>query len=271
MEKIIDQLVIFGTTYGLKIIGAFLILIFGRMLAGFSRKGMRRLLRKSKSDEALISFTSSLIFILIMAFTVIAALARFGVQTTSIVAVMGAVGFAIGFALQGSLANFAAGVMLLIFRPFRLGDLIEVAGVLGTVKEIHIFNTEVATLDNVKIIVPNGKIFGDVIKNISGYDTRRIDLVFGIGYASSISKAYEVIQRELKEDRRILPDPAPQIAVSELADSSVNFVVRPWVKTDDYWDVRFDLTRKIKEKFDDSGIEIPFPQRVVHLSQEAEI
>lgn len=271
MEKIIDQLVIFATSYGLKIIGAVFILIFGRVLAGFARKGLKRLLRKSKTDEALISFTSGLIFILIMVFTVIAALAKFGVQTTSIVAVLGAAGFAVGFALQGSLANFAAGVMLLVFRPFRLGDLIEVAGVLGIVKEIHIFNTEVATLDNVKIIVPNGKIFGDVIKNISGYDTRRIDLVFGIGYASSMSKAYEVIQRELKEDKRILLDPAPQIAVSELADSSVNFVVRPWVKTDDYWDVRFDLTRKIKEKFDDSDIEIPFPQRVIHLSQEAEI
>ncbi len=271
METFVDQLVIFATTYGLKVVGAVLILIFGRALAGFARKGVKRLLKKSKTDEALISFLSGLIFILVMVFTVIAALAKFGVQTTSIVAVLGAAGFAVGFALQGSLANFAAGVMLLIFRPFRLGDLIEVAGVLGVVKEIHIFNTEVATMDNVKIIVPNGKIFGDVIKNISGYDTRRIDLVFGIGYSSSIPKAYEVIQKELKEDQRILSDPAPQIAVSELADSSVNFIVRPWVKKEDYWHVRFDLIRKIKEKFDDSGIEIPFPQRAVHVSREAEI
>jgi small conductance mechanosensitive channel len=271
MEKFIDQLVVFATSYGLKIIGAILILIFGRVVAGFARKGMKRLLQRSKTDQALISFTSGLIFVLIMVFTVIAALAKFGVQTASIVAVLGAAGFAIGFALQGSLANFAAGVLLLVFRPFRVGDLIEVAGILGIVKEIHIFNTEVATLDNVKIIVPNGKIFGDVIKNISGYDTRRVDLVFGIGYGSSISKAYEVIQEELKKDQRVFSEPAPQIAVSELADSSVNFVVRPWVKNDDYWDVRFDLTRKIKEKFDDSGIDIPFPQRVVHLSREVEI
>lgn len=271
MEKFVDQLVIFATTYGLKVVGAILILIFGRILAGFARKGVKRLLKKSKTDDALVSFLSSLAFILVIVFTVIAALAKFGVQTASFVAVLGAAGFAVGFALQGSLANFAAGVMLLLFRPFRIGDLIEAAGVLGVVKEIRIFSTEVATLDNVKILVPNGKIVGDVIKNITGYDTRRIDLVFGIGYASSISKAYDVIQKELKEDQRILTDPPAQIAVSELADSSVNFVVRPWVKKEDYWDVRFDLTRKIKEKFDDSGIEIPFPQQVVHLSKEAEI
>lgn len=267
MDNVVDQLVAFATSYGLKIIGAVLILILGRMLAGFARKTTKRLLKKSNADEALISFISSLIFILIIVFTVIAALAKFGIQTTSIVAVLGAAGFAIGFALQGSLANFAAGVMLLIFRPFRIGDLIEAAGVLGKVKEIRVFNTEIATLDNVKILVPNGKIVGDVIKNISGYDTRRIDLVFGIGYTSSISKAYEVIQQNLKQDKRILLNPPPQIAVSELADSSVNFVVRPWVKKEDYWDVRFDLTRKIKEQFDESGIEIPFPQQVVHLSK----
>jgi small conductance mechanosensitive channel len=271
MEKFVDQLVFFATSYGLKIIGAILIVIVGRMVAGFARRGVKRLLGKSKTDEALISFLSRLAYILVLVFTVIAALAKFGIQTASLVAVLGAAGFAIGFALQGSLANFAAGVMLLIFRPFQLGEFVEVAGVMGTVKDTRLFETEVATPDNVKIIVPNGKIFGDVIKNYSGYDTRRIDLVFGIGYASSISKAYEVIQRELKEDRRILTDPAPQIAVSELADSSVNFVVRPWVKKEDYWNVRFDLTRKIKEKFDDSGIEIPFPQQVVHLSKEAEI
>jgi len=269
MDNFIDQLVIFATSYGLKIIGAVLTLLFGRVLAGLARKGVKRLLQKSKTDEALKSFLSGLIFILIMVFTVIAALSKFGVQTTSIVAVLGAAGFAVGFALQGSLANFAAGVMLLIFRPFRIGDLIEVAGVLGIVKEIHIFNTEVATLDNVKILIPNGKIVGDVIKNISGYETRRIDLIFGIGYASSITKAYEIIQKELKEDNRILSDPEPQIAVSELADSSVNLIVRPWVKKDDYWDVRFDLTRKIKESFDESGIDIPFPQRVVHSSKES--
>ena len=158
--------------------------------------------------------------------------------------------------------------MLLVFKPFKIGDLIVAAGVTGIVKDIGLFNTELATLDNVKVIVPNGKAYGDVIRNISGYDTRRVDMVFGIGYRSSIAKAYEIMQGLIKEDARILTDPAPQIAVSELADSSVNFVVRPWVKAEDYWGVKFDLVRKVKERFDEAGVEIPFPQRTVHLLKE---
>jgi small conductance mechanosensitive channel len=271
MKTFVDQLVAFATSYGLKIVGAVLTLIIGRLLAGLARKGVKRLLQKAKTDVALIPFLSGLAYFSILVFAVIAALAKFGVQTTSLVAVLGAAGFAIGLALQGSLANFAAGVMLLIFRPFNVGDVVEAAGVLGTVKAIHIFNSELATPDNIKIVVPNGKIFGDIIKNITGYETRRVDLVFGIGPAASISKAYEVIQREIREDQRILSDPAPQIAVSEFADSKVSLVVRPWVKKEDYWGVRFDLTRKIKEQFDASGIEIPFPQHVVHLSQKADV
>lgn len=263
-----DQLIVFATTYGLKIVGAILILIFGRLAAGLARSMVKRLLKKSKTDESITSFAASLVFILVLAFAIIAALAKFGVQTASFVAVLGAAGFAIGLALQGSLANFASGVMILVFRPFKVGDVIETAGVLGIVKEIRLFNTELSTLDNVKIIVPNGKIYGDVIKNITGYDTRRIDLKFGIGYSSSIQKAYDAIQAILKEDNRILPEPAPQIAVSELADSSVNFVVRPWVKTGDYWSVRFEVTRKVKEAFDNQGVEIPFPQLTVHKGQE---
>ena len=202
-------------------------------------------------------------------FAVLAALAKFGIQTASFVAILGAAGFAVGFALQGSLANFAAGVLILVLRPFRVGDFIDAAGVAGNVKEIQLFTTIIATPDNIKIMVPNGKIFGDVIKNITGYDTRRIDLVIGIGYSSDIQKAYDVMMSLIKGDSRILADPAPQIAVSELADSSVNFVVRPWVNRGDYWDVKFDLTRKIKEEFDKNDIEIPFPQRVVHMVQDA--
>jgi small conductance mechanosensitive channel len=163
------------------------------------------------------------------------------------------------------LANFAAGVLILVLRPYRVGDFIDAAGVAGSVKDIQLFTTVLATPDNVKIMVPNGKIFGDVIKNITGYDTRRVDLVIGIGYSSDIQKAHEVLTKIIKDESRILSDPAPQIAVSELADSSVNLVVRPWVKAGDYWNVRFDLTRKIKEAFDENGIEIPFPQRVVHM------
>ncbi len=259
METFMDTLVVFATTYGLKIVGALFILILGRFAAGLARKAVKRVLKKSNSDEALISFFGSLVFTLVLAFTVIASLAKFGVQTTSFVALLGAVGFAVGFALQGSLSNFASGVMILIHKPFKIGDLIEIAGVTGFVKEIGLFNTELSTLDNVKVIVPNGKAYGDVIKNITGYDTRRVDMVFGIGYGSSIAKAYEIMQGLIKADARILTDPAPRIAVSELGDSSVNFIVRPWVKTEDYWDVKFDLIRGVKERFDEAGIEIPFP------------
>lgn len=268
METFMDQLIIFATTYGLKVLGAVLILIIGRIVAGVARRFVRKILKKSNADEAIISFAASLTFILIIVFAFIAALAKFGVQTASFVAVMGAAGFAVGFALQGSLSNFAAGVMILIFRPFKVGDFIDAAGVTGVVKEVGIFNTVISTLDNIKVIVPNGKLSGDVIKNFSGYDIRRVDMVFGIGYGSSIAKAYDTIENILKEDKRILHDPAPQIAVAELADSSVNFVVRPWVSKEDYWDVKFDLTRKVKEQFDANGIEIPFPQHVVHMVQE---
>jgi small conductance mechanosensitive channel len=265
MQAATDQLGIFITTYGLKIIGAIIILILGRIAAGIGRGIVRRMLEKAKSDAAIISFVCSLTYILILTFAVLAALAKFGIQTASFVAILGAAGFAIGFALQGSLANFAAGVLILILRPFRTGDYIEAAGVAGTVKEIQLFTTILSTPDNIKIMVPNGKILGDVIRNISGYDTRRVDLVIGIGYSSSIQKAYEVIGKVISEDKRVLTDPAPQIAVSELADSSVNFVVRPWVNRNDYWGVKFDLTRNIKEALDENNIEIPFPQRAVHM------
>jgi len=260
-----DQLTIFVTTYGIKIIGAIIILILGRIAAGIGRRVVRRVLEKGKADDAIVGFVGGLTYILILTFAVLAALAKFGIQTASFVAVLGAAGFAIGFALQGSLANFAAGVLILVLRPFRIGDYIDGAGVAGTVKEIQLFTTILATPDNVKIMVPNSKLFGDTIKNFSAFDNRRIDLVIGIGYASDIQKAYDTINHLIKEDSRILSDPEVQIAVSELADSSVNFVVRPWVKKEDYWSVKFDLTRKIKESFDAHGIEIPFPQRVVHM------
>ncbi|MDY6988873.1 MAG: mechanosensitive ion channel [Thermodesulfobacteriota bacterium] len=262
---VIDQLVIFVTTYGLKTIGAIVILIVGRVAAGIGRKIVKGILERAKTEPSVISFVGSLTFILILTFAVLAALAKFGIQTASFVAVLGAAGFAVGFALQGSLANFAAGVLILVLRPYKVGDFIEAAGVAGNVKDIQLFTTVLATPDNIKIMVPNGKIFGDVIKNVSGFDTRRVDLVMGIGYGSDIQRAHDVMARIIKEDPRILSDPAPQIAVSELADSSVNFVVRPWVNAADYWAVRFDLTRKIKEAFDESGIEIPFPQQVVHM------
>jgi small conductance mechanosensitive channel len=264
MENYAEQVMFFLTTYGLKVIGAILILILGRIAAGIGRKFIQNLLVKSNVDSAIVSFVASLVYFAILSFAVLAALAKFGIQTASFVAVIGAVGFAIGFALQGSLGNFAAGVLILALRPFKAGNYIDAAGVAGTVKEIQLFTTILATPDNIMILVPNGKIFGDVIKNISGYDTRRIDLVVGIGYSSSIEKAWRILEDIIQSDDRILNEPACNIAVSELADSSVNFVVRPWVKSADYWAVRCDLNRKIKEAFDENNIEIPFPQMTVH-------
>ncbi len=266
VQSLLSQLTTLGTTYGLQVIGAIVILIVGRIAAGIGRNLVKKLLIKAKQEASIVSFVGSLSYVAILAFAILAALAKFGIQTASFVAVLGAAGFAIGFALQGSLGNFAAGVLILVLRPFKAGDYIDSAGVSGTVRGIHLFTTVLATPDNIKIMVPNGKIFGDIIKNVSGYDTRRIDLVVGIGYASSIQKAIEVVMDLIQADKRILSDPVAQIAVSELADSSVNLVVRPWVKAEDYWTVRFDLTRKIKEAFDANNIEIPFPQRVVHMA-----
>jgi len=265
MSNVADQLLVFITTYGIKIIGAILILVLGRIAAGIGRKMVKRLLEKSKTEPSIVSFVGSLTYILILVFAVLATLAKFGIQTTSFVAIVGAAGLAIGFALQGSLSNFAAGILILVLRPFRVDDFIMGAGVAGTVKRIQLFTTELATPDNIKVMVPNSKLFGDVIKNVTAYDTRRVDLVIGIGYSSDIQKAYDVMMDIITKDSRILSDPASQIAVSELADSSVNFVVRPWVKKEDYWPVKFDLTRNIKEAFDKNNIEIPFQQQDVHL------
>jgi small conductance mechanosensitive channel len=268
MDTTGGQIVSFISIYGIKVIGAIIILILGRIAAGIGRSAVDKMLERTKTDPAIIAFVRSLVYILILVFAVLAALAKFGIQTASFVAILGAAGFAVGFALQGSLANFAAGVLILALRPFKPGDYIMGAGEAGTVKEISLFTTVLTTPDNIKIMVPNGKLFGDTIKNISAYDTRRVDFVVGIGYGSDIQKAYDVLDGLLKADDRILPEPAPQIAVSELADSSVNFVVRPWVKSSDYWGVKFDMTRKIKEAFDAEGIEIPFPQQTIHMVSE---
>jgi len=265
MQEVMDHLVQFATGYGIRILGAIALLVAGRIAAGFVRSSIRRVMSHRNSDPTLTSFVSSLAYYLILVFTVVAALSNFGVQVASFVAVLGAAGFAVGFALQGSLSNFAAGVMLLVFRPFKVGDYVTAGGVSGSVKSIDLFSTTLATPDNVKILVPNGKVFGDTIHNYAGYDTRRVDLLIGIGYTSSIEAAREALLGLISTDERILPEPEPMIAVSELGDSSVNLVVRVWVNRDHYWGVKFDLTRRIKETFDARGIEIPFPQRVVHM------
>ncbi|NKB67027.1 MAG: mechanosensitive ion channel [Candidatus Latescibacteria bacterium] len=254
--------------YGWSVIAALLILIIGRFAAGLISRGIKRGLAKRDVDEAIVSFAGSLSYTVILVAVVLAVLAQFGVQTASFVAVLAAGAFAVGFALQGSLSNFAAGVLILVLRPFKIGDVIEAAGVLGTVKEIHLFTTVMSSPDNIMIMVPNSQIYGHTIKNYAGYDTRRVDMVIGIGYSSSMQKAQELLLELIKADERILADPEPTVAVAELADSSVNFNVRPWVKREDYWAVRFDLTEKIKEAFDANGIEIPFPQRTIHMSSD---
>lgn len=268
MDQIWETLSAWAAVYGLKILGALAILVIGRIAAGIIASAISKLLKKSSTDETLSTFLINLTRISLMTFIVIAILGTLGVQTASFVAIIGAAGLAIGFALQGSLANFASGVMLMIFRPFKRGDYVEAGGTSGSVQEIGIFNTTLHTPDNKKIIIPNGKITGDSITNYSSQESRRIDMVFGVGYGDDIKLAKETLEQILKEDPRILSDPAPIVAVSELGDSSVNFVVRPWVNTSDYWGVYFDTTEKVKLTFDSKGISIPFPQRDVHLFQE---
>jgi small conductance mechanosensitive channel len=256
------------TRYGMQVVGAIVILIVGRIAAGFLGGAARKAMERAKADAALVSFVSSLVRVAVLVFAVVAALAKFGIQTTSFVAILGAAGLAIGLALQGSLANFAAGVLILVFKPFRVGDVVDAGGSKGKVVDVGIFTTTMNTPDNQKIIIPNAAVTGGKITNVNAYDTRRVDLTAGIGYGDDIGKAHSVLTQICDSHPSILEDPAPTIEVVELADSSVNFVVRPWVNTADYWRVYFDVTRSIKEEFDKNGISIPFPQRDVHMFQE---
>lgn len=269
IENLLSKVYELLTIWGVKVLAAAAILVIGRWVAGFLKKVIEKLMRKSRVDETLISFTGNLSYVALMAFVVLAALGQLGIQTTSFIAVLGAAGLAIGLALQGSLSNFAAGFLMIIFRPFKVGDLIEGGDAFGVVEEIQIFTTTLKTGDNKVIIVPNAKLTGDNIINWSSKGTRRVDLVMGIGYDDDIDKARNIINEIIEADSRILKDPAPTVAVSELADSSVNFVVRPWVKTSDYWGVYFDLTENIKKAFDAQGINIPYPQRDVHVYQHS--
>ena len=265
----VQQISTLVTEWGLKVLGDIAILIIGRIVAGSVRKGLRKVMNLRDMDPSLVGFVTSLVYWGVMAFVLIAALAKFGIQTASFVAILGAAGFAVGMAMQGTLANFASGVMIMVFRPFKTGDFIDAAGIMGSVKEISIFSTTLATPDNVRIIVPNGKLYGDIIKNYTGNDTRRVDMTIGIAYDADIDKAMAIIHDLLGKDQRVMPEPAPVVAVAELADSSVNIVVRPWTAGGDYWAFRFDFLKACKEAFDAAGIEIPFPQRVIHM-QKAE-
>lgn len=255
--------------YGIKILAAVVIFIVGRWVAKGLTKLIVRALVKSKVDETLVSFLGHMTYIALIAFIIIAALNQLGIQTTSFIAVLGAAGLAIGLALQGSLANFAAGVLMIIFRPFKVGDYIEGAGVAGIVEEIQMFTTQLKTLDNKKIIVPNAKMTGDNIVNYSANEIRRLDMVFGVSYDDDLDKVKNVLADIVAKEGRILKEPAPTIGVLEFADSRVNFAFRPWVKTAEYWDVYFALTETIKKRFDQENITIPVPQRDVRLFERA--
>lgn len=271
VEKTFDYIGIatdFAAAYGLKLIGALLIFVIGKWIAKRVVKLTVKIMRKNRIDETLVSFIESIIYIILMVVIILSALSTVGVETTSFVAILGAAGLAIGLALQGTLGNVGSGVLLISFRPFKVGDFVQVAGELGKVSGISIFATTLLTPDNKVVTIPNASITSGNITNYSAQETRRLDLTFGIGYGDDLKKAKQILQDIVDGDERILRDPEPFVGVRELGDSSVNFAVRPWVKGDDYWDVHFDLHEKVKLTFDEQGISIPFPQRDVHIYQE---
>jgi len=263
-EQMIDLL----RNYGLPLVWSIIIFIVGRIVAKMLTNLVSRMMIKSGVDETLVKFTRSLTYIALMAFVILAALDKLGVETTSFAAIIAAAGLAIGLSLQGTLGNLASGVMLIIFRPFKVGDFVEAGGVSGVVEEIQIFSTKMKSGDNKEIIVPNGQIIGSTITNYSAKETRRIDLVIGVGYDDDLKKVRAVLEEILGKDERVLPEPEPTIGLLELGDSSVNFAVRPWVKTGDYWPTLFALQEEIKLRFDQEGISIPYPQRDLHIINE---
>ena len=265
LEQIIDKITELGTVFGVKLLAAIVVFVLGRWLAMFLRNFLEKAMKRTDVDPTLISFSTNLAYVAMFAFVLIAALAQLGIQTTSFIAILGAAGLAIGLALQGSLANFAAGVLMLLFRPFKVDDYIEGGGTAGTVKEIQIFNTILLSPDNKTIIVPNSSMTGNNIVNYARQGTRRVDMVFGIAYDSAIDKAKDILWDILKNDSRVLSEPEPKVAVLELGDSSVNIACRPWVNAADYWDFYFDMMETVKKRFDAGGITIPFPQRDVHV------
>ncbi len=257
------------THYGPGVLGFAAVLFLGWMLTKAITSMIGKGLARADVDTTLIGFASNLTHMGLMALVVISALGQLGINTTSFAAIIGAAGLAVGFALKDSLGNFAAGVMLIVFRPFKAGDFVEAGGVSGIVEDVRVFATIVRTGDNKEITIPNGSIMADSIVNYSAKITRRVDMTFGIGYDDDIKRAKQILVDLLTADSRVLADPPALVAVSELADSSVNFVVRPWVKSEDYWPLLFDITEKVKLEFDKQGVSIPFPQTDVHVHQPA--
>jgi small conductance mechanosensitive channel len=259
----------YAIPWGIKIVAAIAIFIIGRIAARMIVRGIKKLMTRANVEETLSNFLGSIFQAILIVVVIIAALEQLGVNTTSVLAVFAAAGLAVGLAFKDSLSNFAAGIMLILFKPFKVGNYVEAAGIAGVVEQVRVFNTVMRTPDNREITVPNAQIYSGIITNYSARDTRRIDLVIGIGYEDNIGKAKQLIEAVLNKDERILDDPAPAIIVNELGESSVDLAVRPWVKSEDFLNTRSDLLQGIKESFDANGISIPFPQRDVHLLQAA--
>jgi small conductance mechanosensitive channel len=266
-EEAVAMLKTTGLDFGINLVTAIVIFYVGRLVVKILTRGIRKVMEAQDVDKTLVSFVSNLASMVLLTVVIIAAVGALGVQTTSFIAILGAAGLAIGLALQGSLSNFAAGVLIVLFRPYKVGDWIEAAGISGSVEEVQILTTILKTGDNKQVIVPNSQIMDSIITNYSANDRRRVDMVIGVSYDDDLDKVRSTLEELVAADERILDDPACTIAVSELADSSVNFVVRPWVSTSDYWGVKFDLTEAIKKRFDKDGISFPFPQQDVHLYQ----
>jgi small conductance mechanosensitive channel len=271
IETVKDFLITKGTAFAFDLLAAILIFVIGRWLAKWVSILAGRAMTRAHVEQILVTFVQHMCYFGLLAFVIIAALDRVGIKLTAAIAVLGAAALAVAFALQGSLSNFAAGILMVIFKPFKIGDLVTVAGVQGTVQEIQILNTVLNSPDNVRIVIPNAQITGGTISNFTTNATRRIDLTIGVSYDDDIKKAKLVIEGVLAADARILKTPAPTVAVSELADSSVNFVVRPWVKSADYWDVYFDTIAKLKTTLESNGITMPFPQREISIKNASKI
>jgi len=268
ISKYTDIATTYISEYSLKIVGAIAIFIIGKWVVKKLTIASKKLMEKAKVDQTLVEFAESLIYFVLLLVVVLASLNTLGVNTTSFVAIFGAAGLAIGLALQGSLANIGAAVLIIIFKPFKVGDFVEAGGATGTVEDVNLFSTIIAPVDNRTIIVPNSAIVGGNITNYSRKSQRRVDHTFGIGYNDDLKLAKEILTQIMNEDDRVLPEPAPFVAVSELGESSVNFVFRAWVKTEDYWDVHFDMLEKVKLTFDEAGISIPYPQMDVHMTKQ---
>jgi small conductance mechanosensitive channel len=267
MEEIVQRAQELLVLHGPKVVYAILILIIGRWVARIAVGFLTRFMKRSEVDPTLALFTRNLAYYGLLVFVLLAALAELGIQTTAFIAVLGAAGLAVGLSLQSSLANFAAGLLMIIFRPFKVGHYIEAAGTSGTVEEIHIFSTILKTPDNTMVIVPNGKVINDNIKNYSSQDIRRVDLTVGISYDDDLKKARSALENMIAAEKRVLENPEHQIVVTELGESSVNLAVRMWTKAEDYWSLFFDMNERVKTRFDEEGIRIPYPQRDIHLYQ----